>query len=683
MSDNYEFAKSTTPQSIQLESPYEDKQYNYINDINSGVYQSSGLTLVTFDLTNIYRSDLLLDSSQMYAVIPLIYTNAYTTSNTAGTLIAPTANNMWSLALKAGYWNLINSCELVIDGKTIDQVQSFTNNYINFKMLSQMSQDDLRSFGDVIGLGDKIDNCNSLKFNPSASCTGTGTATAFPSVATNTGISCSGGNGVSNNLSFGNQISYSPVLTVAVATGTTAATTTLAAGLVGITAGQLVTGAGIVASNVLVVSYVSATGVLTMSQSVTTTTGAFITLSNPNFSTNQGDQLQPILQGTGVYNPSIYSRQKKFFDATNATTNGLIGASGIMTADQLKTEFTPRYSVQNTNYGVWEDYAIIRMCDIFDSMKNMPLTKKFSATIRFYINTGTTAVILQQQYPNSNFSLVTSGSTSSFTNCCPLIVPALPSTVYPAASTGMAIGLFVGKTQSSSLLGGVNFSNANYSNPMNSCRMYYPQVKLKVERLIPYINENRNKKVVYTSFLTNQYSNIGSSSSFSQLVQSGVTGLRGVLIIPYVANTVNGLVAASLFSSGVTSFSQYLSPFDSAPVTTAPISLINLNVAVGGRQMLNSNLAYSWENFLEQVSLYEKVNQSDIGISCGLISRDWWQNSRYYYVDCTRGSVADSLESRNINIQFTNNSNVAIDIIVITEYYSSFIVDVETGAITK
>ena len=50
-SDNYEFSKSSAPQSTSAYSPYVDKQNNYINDINNGVYSNnSGLTLVQWDL---------------------------------------------------------------------------------------------------------------------------------------------------------------------------------------------------------------------------------------------------------------------------------------------------------------------------------------------------------------------------------------------------------------------------------------------------------------------------------------------------------------------------------------------------------------------------------------------------------------------------------------------------------
>ena len=33
-SDNYEFAKSATPQSVSSYSAFSDKQYNFLNDVN-------------------------------------------------------------------------------------------------------------------------------------------------------------------------------------------------------------------------------------------------------------------------------------------------------------------------------------------------------------------------------------------------------------------------------------------------------------------------------------------------------------------------------------------------------------------------------------------------------------------------------------------------------------------------
>ena len=47
--------------------------------------------------------------------------------------------------------------------------------------------------------------------------------------------------------------------------------------------------------------------------------------------------------------------------------------------------------------------------------------------------------------------------------------------------------------------------------------------------------------------------------------------------------------------------------------------------------------------------------------STGLISQGYWEASKWYFVNVERGNIADKLQPRNINVSFTNNSNVAID----------------------
>ena len=148
--------------------------------------------------------------------------------------------------------------------------------------------------------------------------------------------------------------------------------------------------------------------------------------------------------------------------------------------------------------------------------------------------------------------------------------------------------------------------------------------------------------------------------------------------------STNGGVGTALYSSGVGTFAQALSPFDTCPATTGPLSLINLQVSIGGQNVLMNTLNFTYENFLEQTVLYEKLNQADLGLSCGLINSNYWENAyRVYYVDCTRGNISDTLTPRNVNISFTNNTLQTIDVMVITEYFSEFQVDVETGLILK
>ena len=78
MTDNYEYEKSSRPQDIDDYSPYMDKQYNgFINDLNSGVYTNTSLSLVQFDLGQIYKSQKFSDTNDMFVVIPITMVAAF------------------------------------------------------------------------------------------------------------------------------------------------------------------------------------------------------------------------------------------------------------------------------------------------------------------------------------------------------------------------------------------------------------------------------------------------------------------------------------------------------------------------------------------------------------------------------------------------------------------------------
>jgi len=614
MTDTYEFAKSNMAQGIEMETPYVSKQYSYINDINGGVYSNNGLTLVNFDMSSIFNSNALIDVSQMYLTVPIVLTTALTSNNTTGVLVAPKAGyGMFYSGLKAGYTTILHGADLVVGGKTLEQFQPNLSHYTNFKMMSQMSQDDLKTIGISLGFGDSIDNPQSLRFNPTTTM-GKTNVLAYPGTNETdkalTGLQ--GGNGLVNNRPF-----------------------------------------------------------------------AF---TNPAF----GDQPLVSQQGLDTENNGYFSRIKKVVDTSNTaskTTMNLYGASGavganatsFMTASQLSNEFKAYYSIQNTNYGCVFDVAVIRLQDIFDSIKNFPLSKRFDGVLRLYFNMGAVSSFLQTV--GDAGTMVSSASTNTFTNTCPIMQSCLAAVAYPTGTVGITSGLSIVKSGATSLFGGVNLANANAQHFMPSCRIYYPQVVLKPQHLIPYISENRSKKVCYTSYLFNQFNTITSGSTFSALVQSGISNIRGLLILAYQSGTTNGSVDTGSVTN-VSTFSSPLSPF--VGYETGPISLINLQASIGGVNVLQNTLNYNFENFLQQTMLYEKVNAGDMGLSCGLISEYMYSNSyRPYYIDCSRGNVADLLSLRNVNISFTNNSNITIDVMVFTEYFQDFLIDVETGQITK
>lgn len=696
MTDSYLFSKSTLPQGVETETPFISKNWNYINDINGGVYQnSSGLSLVQFDLSSIYNSTQLVDPSTMFMAIPITYVSAY--ADTTATLVTPTSSSWSSTALKNGYFQLIHGVDLQVNGKTLEQFIPNLNSYVSFKLMSQMSGDDLKTYGATLGMGEAIDNWESQIFNGSAnSQVSSGT---FPSGV----VSVGNGNGLTNNCPFPiAPISYSLVGSTYVTTGATTATQAVSS-TTGMKVGMLVTG-NTIKPNTFIITITDATNVVLSQQPIATTVANQSISFHAVSGSNQGDQAISGVQHSGTYNNGLFSRMKRITDASQPPTAGspnLYGnATGLQSncitnSTKLGNEFKPFFTISGTKYMVWYDVAIVRMADILDSMRAMPMMKKWDGVFRCYLNVGQVVSNIADTgaYSTSIQSpcLATSGAGNTFTNTCPLIHTATPA---PKGVIGIASGLFIASpTDTAIACGGatINLRNAGASHFLTSCRMYYTQIQLKPEKLDYYISNNRSKKICWTSILNNNFNNISAGSTFSTLVQSGVSNPRGLLILPFLSNSTGnqltnyGAVTSngSTLVTSFTTFAQQLSPFDMAPATTSNASLINLQVAVGGVNVLANVISYGFEEFIQQVSLYEKINAGDFGLSCGLISQAHYENAyRVYYVDLSRANIADLMTPRNITISFTNNSLQALDIQVFTEYFREGVVDVETGIVS-
>jgi hypothetical protein len=578
MSDNYEFMKASETQDIDDYSPYVDKQYNnYINDINNGVYTNNSLTLVNFELGQIYNSQKFADTSDLFCVLPITMVAAF--RRTDGTLLAPAAGTSGLCSIKTNFVNLIHQADLQINGKTIESTQPFINVARHFQLLSEMSINDLQSMGHSLGFAPTLDSVKSLQY-----------------VKTYAGAASSSGNGLCNNKPFGS-------------------------------------------------------------------------------ADNQTSAANGVQNG-GVANSALQYKIGRYLDTTTNNANGLVG--NIVTKQQLVQEFRPYYDVLATNYAVWYDFAVIKLSHLFESLGKMGLVRRFDATLRLWVNTGTVNVSVTGAGAGNALQYALTPENNTFSNTCPLMVNWLGANnvAVPTDTVNIVAGLYIAKPPITSF-NCVNLANSNASHPLMNCRLYYSQIIVQPEKSIKYIEQNRNKKVVYRTFCSGMYPNIAAASTFNSLINSGIVHPTGVLIVPFIG-TNSALATDRGFGD-----SQWKSPFDSCPSTTSMCSLTNLQVQVGGQNVLQSNLTYNYENFLEQVNLAEQLTSSDFGVSTGLISQGYWEWSRWYFVNVERSNLADKLQPRNINVSFNNNSNVAIDVMIFIFYSDELVIDVETGIITK
>ena len=568
-SDNYEFAKSQAPQSLQDNTPYKSKQWQYVNDINSSVYNNNGLSLVQFDLSSIYNSSGFSDPADLFLSIPIVMTANYGTAGPA--IKAPPADcGFGALSLKTNYINLIHQIEVVASGKTVSDMQPHVNIAKHFKMLSQMTVSDLHNQGTTLGFSDVLDSTTSMQYNAGT-----------PTTALQSGPS------LTNNRAFNGNVASS------------------------------------------------------------------------------GTQMYAGIQNALTVNEAIQRRVGRYIDVSDTTQNTLAGT--LITRTQLANELRPFYEVVDTYTSVWYDYAIIRVKDLCDVLGQMGLTKKMDLLIRMYINTGSVVVAVGGTEDSNNGYYFTGQSASTFTNTCPLTVNYTGIALQTDVAS-ITAGCFVARAPARTLYG--TAVNA-ISSPMSACRAYYSIVELNDQLAKDYISQNMSKRVVYENIISNNYTNITSGGTFSQLIQSGIRAPVGLLCIPFIASSVSG-------------FAQYSSCFDTCPATFSPLSLTNFQVSLGGvNQFAGSTMNYTFENFIEQISLASDKTSGTLGLSIGLINQRWWESNKVYYCDLTRGTHADKLTARNLSISFLNNSNVTIDILVFTVYNDQLELNVASGAVQR
>jgi hypothetical protein len=535
-----------------------------------------------------------VDTNDMFITLPVQITagvstngNAFVNKATTDTIAAAAL-----VQLKSGFHNLIHQADLQINGKSVEQTQPFINKFVDFKLLSEMSTNDLQSLGPSMGYSNELDNPFSVRWSGN-------------NAAVNS--SC---NGLSNNRPYGT---------------TGGATATPIPG----TSFSLPTAA----------------------------------LSNCN----------------NTANTSLSQRIMSYADLSTAVTDGqqnLYGGGALMTEAQLNNELKPTFSVFSDGtvaVMVWNDVAVIKLSSLFDSMANIGLTRRFDAVVRLYVNTGAVSVTsVAADGATNTDSYIASLTNSTFSNTCPIVVNFLPFTNatggLPNGTVKVNAGCFLARTPTMTL-NGLTFPAGIISHPMLACRCYYSSIELKPSLDFKYIEENRSKKVVYRSVISNQTNVIGVNNSFSQLVQSGITAPLGLVIMPFIDGS----------EPGMNNFGPSGSPFDTN--LAHPISLTNLQVTVGSVNVLSNTLFYTYENFLEQVHLFESLTSSDLGISCGLISKQFWEVNRTYFVNLGRGNVADTLTPRNIQVSFNNNTNVKINCLMFIVYLDEFNIDVERGLI--
>jgi hypothetical protein len=330
----------------------------------------------------------------------------------------------------------------------------------------------------------------------------------------------------------------------------------------------------------------------------------------------------------------------------------------------------------------WFDYAIINLKYIVDAIAKIGLVKKAELKLKMYVNTGAINVkVFGGNTADTSYGAV----TTTFANTCPMTVNLITGTAaspgggFLAAVDSIVAGLYISKPPSSFNGGGANTVSlaGALSSPLTQCVLYHSNIKLDNQSDTEYANANRAKKIVYEKILYATSTGITIGGQIDKIITSSIKNPIAVVIIPYLAkNLTGGAISTAL------PFSQFESPYDTAPSTGAPLSLTNISITLGGIKVANEVLNYTFENFLHQVSLAETITSSDIGLNVGLINQEYWESNRIYYMDLARSRDIDKTVSRELIVKGKNSSNVPIDVVIFAVYLEEFNIDVVTGVVT-
>jgi hypothetical protein len=138
-SDNLTLLKSMVEDTDH--TPFIERDVLYVNDSNNASYNGN----ITFDTTVLSNSGKFLDYSEATFEIPLTIA-----LKSSVDITATAAVNAYICGLKNGTHHLIDSLQVDYMNKNVVQSQSYLNFFVNYKILSTWSEDDVKKYGDLV-----------------------------------------------------------------------------------------------------------------------------------------------------------------------------------------------------------------------------------------------------------------------------------------------------------------------------------------------------------------------------------------------------------------------------------------------------------------------------------------------------------------------------------------------------
>lgn len=164
MSSADEFLFKETVDPTETEVVTTDKRMYQVLDQNGGSYNGQ----ILFDTSTLANSGQWLGYSEAYIQIPFVIAFQSSTDITAANAYVQGL----ALGLKNGYHHLVHQIQVEYNNSNVVQLQPFTNFFVNYKLMSSFSADDLKKWGPTLNFFP--DNAGTYSFANAANANGDG-----------------------------------------------------------------------------------------------------------------------------------------------------------------------------------------------------------------------------------------------------------------------------------------------------------------------------------------------------------------------------------------------------------------------------------------------------------------------------------------------------------------------------
>jgi hypothetical protein len=196
-SDQFLFEASSFPDTAS--EPFVQKKTVFIQDEQNGVYSGQ----ISFTLESIANSGLWADYSNAYILLP------FTVVATCDRNVSNNPINPSLISIKNGFQQLVHSLQVSWNGQTLIQQSNFLNAFTTFKLMTEMSVNDVEKDGASWGFAS--DTASSFRYNEDGNVDGGADGAGFSNnrvLATPIDYTTRGSDGATANEGLAKRISW-------------------------------------------------------------------------------------------------------------------------------------------------------------------------------------------------------------------------------------------------------------------------------------------------------------------------------------------------------------------------------------------------------------------------------------------------------------------------------------------